>query len=645
MVPARLWAARRADTGAVEEAQDPALQLRIEFPQPRTNLVLGLSLRGLTVVAAPWEGTPEDAASYLRLVGIHVRVEEDRGLVFPLAELIRLRELPTQVRLEPLGSLVPLVRYALASYEAPATVTVRARRLQLAWFEGAMKREEEIDERAAAALPVSALPFVATEEAWAQLERLSGLPLALGRVQLNHDGFLEIATHKPQHLEAAPLPGLFRIDATHYGMSKAYLEDARQLQGLEWVGQLQPDRPLECSPDRFGGLLSRHLTEDLPRLVAQVSELGGQMLVYRTGLGRRMLALAALESLDGFPALVVSPPWGLWVWQRNADLFGRSTSLRDSDADVRLITYFDLTHRPRLDGFSALVLDDLGGPDATTPGAAAAVAGLSVLDAYRIGICASWPTDPEEGCRLLNLVRPGEFDLADQPLTRRYPLRPVERAEEHARPYLLRRDHADPADMGRHRRSEVTLVPPVPAQLTALAALDMGDVRRAFTEACDIVAAGTPDALSPKLAAVTSALSQHDRSRHRVAIATRSRRAGALLAATLAAHRPRLLDDEAPGEPEPGITIVMWTERIPDLRGFDEVLLLDYPWSSLLIDAAIGTAAADRGPRRVVVLHSPGTVDDRLATYAARRRELGVAEDPATPPSPDELAYLLARRW
>jgi len=93
------------------------------------------------------------------------------------------------------------------------------------------------------------------------------------------------------------------------------------------------------------------------------------------------------------------------------------------------------------------------------------------------------------------------------------------------------------------------------------------------------------------------------------------------------------------------LTVLLWSRTLPDLRGFDEVVLLEYPWSTALLDAAVGNAAVESGPRRVAVMHAPGTVDDRLAVHAARRRELGPADDPHRPPDDEELAHLLTRRW
>lgn len=625
----------------------PTLQLRIDFPQPASSVTLGLTLRGLSVVGAPWEGSIEDAAAYLQAAGIRPRFEPDRGLVFPLTDIRHLPNLPPQVQLEPLGPLTPLVRYVLTAPEAPGTVTLSGGRLRLSWFDGPMRHEEVLEDLAAAALAPSELPFVATEEAWARLERLSGLPLSLGRVQLNHDGFLEISTNKPQRLEAAPLPGLFRIDATHYGMATAFVKEARNITGLEWAGVIPRDVTPPSPSAALLGQLGSHLHEDLGDLAARLTARRGQILVYGSGLGRRVLALAALEVLDAYPALVVAPPWALWVWQRNADLLGRSTTLSGTlEGDLRLLTYFDLTLKPRLDGFAGIVFDDLAGPDAQPTAARAALEGLTMMDAYRVAICGEWPADPEEAIKLLETVRPGEFALADQPLVRRYPLHPLQRAKEHAAVYLMHRTTAGDSDASRHRRSEAIVVPPHPQQLAALAALEQAtDQRARLTEATEIVSAGTTDTVSPKIAIAIAIVAQARLARRRVAIVTRATRAAPLLRASLAAHGATFLDSGTSTVESSPVTIVLWTQRLPDLRQFDDVIFLDYPWSSLLIDEAVGSAANDLGARRVVILHMPGTVDDRLAVYAARRRERGATIDPADPPEGEDLEYLLARRW
>ena len=245
------------------------VQLRIEFPQPRNPVVLALALRGDSVVAAVWEGSVEDACTYLQGVRRQPRVEPGRGIVLPLRGLPRLRELPSQVRIESVGSIAPLVTYALSEPVAPATVTL-APELHLSWYDGSTRHDELLDEDAAAALPSSELPFVATEEAWEAIERLAGTPQALGVARLNHDGFVELGTTKPQRLESAPVPGLFRIDSTHFGASVAYSEAIESLRGVEWSGPRPSQRRSVPVPEGVASLLVPQLRRDLDELLARL---------------------------------------------------------------------------------------------------------------------------------------------------------------------------------------------------------------------------------------------------------------------------------------------------------------------------------------------------------------------------------------
>lgn len=628
--------------GVNDDALGSPVQLRLGFPQPDAAAVVGLTLRGLTVVAVPWSGTVEDVCGHLTPLGVRLRVEPDRGVLFPVADLRLLAQLSDRVRLESLGPIGPLLRLAIRPTESePATVTRQGKRLLLTWFDGADRSEVTLDEEAIAALVHSELPFVATDDAWSRLREHSGAPLLLGKAQLNHDGFVEIVSTKPQQLETAPLRGLFRLDGTHFGLSAAYLQDLDRVDGIEWVGRPVRTEAVPQVPASIDSLLSSHLRADLRVFVERLTLLRGQAIAYPSGLGRRILSVAALEVLDAFPALVVVPPWALWVWQRNLEIFGKTSSLRANDSDVRLITYRDLALRPRLDAFSAIVFDDLSGPDARSSAARSALRGLGAIDAYRLGICEQWPEDPEEACALLEVIRPGEFDLDDVPLARRYPLRPVERAEQHAAAYLLRRSERPEAPVAGHRRSEVWVVQPTSEQVRALEASN-GPHRLA--SALDVVAAGPPGGLSPKLGAALQAVSVAAAQRCSIAVVTRSARAAALLRATLAAFSPTVVDGAALDAAGP-VSVVLWSQSLGDLRRFSTVVFLDYPWSTAAVDAAVGSSAADTGPANVVLVHAAGTIDDRLAVYAARRRELGSGDDPNRPPTREDVEHLLARRW
>jgi hypothetical protein len=58
------------------------------------------------------------------------------------------------------------------------------------------------------------------------------------------------------------------------------------------------------------------------------------------------------------------------------------------------------------------------------------------------------------------------------------------------------------------------------------------------------------------------------------------------------------------------------------------------------LDEAVGPSWSDVGPTRVVVLHTPGGIDDRLATWAAGGGSLAAARS-----EPGRTGWLLAARW
>ena len=65
---------------------------------------------------------------------------------------------------------------------------------------------------------------------------------------------------------------------------------------------------------------------------------------------------------------------------------------------------------------------------------------------------------------------------------------------------------------------------------------------------------------------------------------------------------------------------------------------MDYPWSTELLDAAVGAASGAERPPQVTFSHLVGTLDDRLAMLAARRCEICPVIDHHSAPSDGEIA-------
>lgn len=627
------------------------VQLRLGFSQPSRPVTLRLSLSGLTVLVDTQDGLTSEAWAYLSGAGVEPTQAVTGELSFPVAKLTSLVNLPQQVTTlseEAIRSLVTLVEFPSLD-GAPAELSVDPDgSMWLRWHDGTQEWTEQFHPGSAAALLTAEIPFVATQAGFEALRAACQLPLLVGRCRLNRDGFIEVTTSKPQLVEAAPLTGLFRLDETHYGVPLPYIDCLDSAPGFVWEGFLPR---LERGPAKLPPMpmpLSAHAAADLRTLVDSLAAYGTQAIVWDSGLGRRVFALAAIEALDAWPTLVVCAPSALWVWQRHVEMFSRTVALfggGGGDADVQLMTYEEFSRRPNLGSPQAVIFDDMTDPAASGADVAAAVVSLGgLVDAYRIGIARGWPQTPKELNAAMSMLRPGEFQ-ADLPVFDRYPADSVARLREHAACYVSQRRAGDPGrDETEFRRSSV-----VPLEVPRALKQELDALRtRSATEAVilaeelEVCSAGSKFVLSPKIAeAVSRAQTGLDDGR-RVAVLTRHRRTESLLRGLLRAYAPQTADmTSSRVAPQHRLVLVRFERELPDLRWFDEVIVVDYPWSVALLDAAVGPPTSEDGPLRVTCLHLTGTLDDRLAELAARRRELGAVIDQSGPPTPAEISYLV----
>jgi hypothetical protein len=520
--------------------------------------------------------------------------------------------------------------------------------LYLSWWDGRTAYNEPFSAQAAAALLHTGVPFEATHDAWELLKQAVRVDGTLvGRAQMNLDGFVEIVTATPQLVEAAPLPGLFRLDETHFGLALPYASHLAGNPGFRWD---QQPPVLEQAPATLAPVpvdLSAHAAGDLRALIDRVAAFRAQAVVWDHGLGRRVFVLAALESLDAWPALIVTSPAGMWAWQRHLDLFGRTHALTHDRADVRLITYRDLARRRDLPTPTSIVYDHLVDVLEDDPALLTGVHAFDALaDAYRIAVSSRWPAALADAVRVMEVLRPGEF-RADVPLSTRYPMRTTQRAAEHVGAYLSVRTKSAETTALSYRRSTVMSVDASDAQEAALSALEEGrdglSAAEELAEALEIISAGTAHATSPKLAAASAVVRDAYTAGRRVVVATRHRRSASLLRNALR-PLPVVVADAADGPmPAAPVVVLRFEDTLPDLRSADTVVVVDYPWSSSVLERAVGAADSGEGPSQVTVLHMPGTVDDRVAMLAARRRELGPALA-GQGLSDDDVDYLLGGR-
>jgi hypothetical protein len=312
---------------------------------------------------------------------------------------------------------------------------------------------------------------------------------------------------------------------------------------------------------------------------------------------------------------------------------------------VQIITYRDLATRRVLSSPASLILDELDRVPQEHMEALRRLDG--VLDAYRIGCCSTFPDDPAEGVRMMSALRPAEF-RSDVPLLSRYPMRPEVRAREHVAAYVSRR--AQDGSSHGFRRSSVELLEPTTEQVKAVdTALDVSvrPMSDALAEGLQVVSAGTGSSTGPKIARAVELARDAVREEASVVLVTRHSRTAQMIRIAL---RPLQVDVvehyDRSLKPEPGkvVVVVRPDGRLPDLRGFERVVLLDYMWSSLAVEAAVGSAGDESGPLSVVQLHLRLPLDDRCALLAARRRELGPVVDPYGSPTTEDHAFLLSDR-
>lgn len=624
----------------------PPLQLPLQFGDPSRS-VLTISCSGLTVLAEVISGDIDNMVGALRHLGVEPDVDPHGMIRFSLRQLPLLSAGHHLIEIRPDDTVGPLMELltTLASDAAPAVVDCDpVGDLVLTWSDRDGTWERTLERRAAGTLVAAGVSFVATPPAWSVLRDAGVLPEYVATARAGLDGFIEITATLPQLVEGAPVPGLFRLSATEFGVPNRYYEQVRSTPGFRWVGPPPVRSSLTSSLLLPRIELSEHHRSDLRTVVDRLDTDEALVLVWESGLGRRIMALAAIEALENWPCLVVTTAAGVWSWQRHVELLGRSSSTTHNRADVRIVTYQQLTRGHRPFSPAAIIFDEVLSDEARKPGAREALATLVGLAGVpRLAVCDDWTSDLVEAITVLALLRPREFDPT-VPLLQRYPSPVERRALEHIESYLSRRRASDPdsGDVSGFHHSGVRVLRPREAQLRLLdEALwhASREPQRTLAEMLEIVSAGPTSMLSPKVATAARMAQRAVAEGRRVAVVTRHTRTAALIRSTLR-PTPSVLYEGEVFSPDGQLVVIRFDKTLGDLRWADEVIIVDYPWSTTVIDQAVGVPGTS-GPARVTVLHLAGTIDDQLALLAARRREISSVADTAAPPSLDELELLL----
>lgn len=562
----------------------PAVQMRLGFGPPTGATSLALVLHGLTVLADATDGRWDEAWQHLTAVGVKVRAHDGGGLAFGVADLSKLRALPSSVTVTVDGALSvlwELVRHPPAP-DTTARLDVVGRDLRLRWLADDGPHDLECPAECHASLLTGEVSFTAGGEAWMMLRSSSALPAIAGRARVGGDRVVEIVTAKPQLVEGAPLPGLFRRGDGTYGTALRYAERVRGTGGIQWDGDLPSLPPMSLSE--------------------RIAWSGGAILV-----GDPVAARASVNDiahrLECEPVLVVTTPWRMWAWQVD---------------DGWVCCYDDVAGRGVPGDPGLVVFDDIVDAAAAGMDVAAALERVgAVRGVTRVAITAQRPGADADGVLVGAAVKPAEFDVG-VPVLLRYPGRPAERLAEHLDAYVV-----DAADLAGQVVGGQMSVRRVPAGQSA--ALELGRARVAGAEpqvwaAVDAALAG---AGGPWFAGALEAVAA--RSSERVAVCCTDKVLAHSIAAALRPRRVAVLDEEA-SEPAAAaqVTVLRFASALPDPshRVWEQFDVIVVCGSVCGLGRMSEHAAAGRDVELVVCEHSPDEARVKAASGIAAARRI-----------------------
>ncbi len=639
----------------------PRIQLRIDFDSnPARPVTLELELTGTRVTVDVSTGMVEDAWGYLVACGIQAHIETNMPIMFDVVQLPLLTQLFDQISIMALGGLAPLWTLVTSPPESDLPVTVHVSQndqLLLQWFDGFSDKTEILLEQTVPAFLLLQMPFVASNEAWDLLLSSSNLRPLVGTARMNMEGFCEVTAVVPQMVESAPIQGLFRIDDTHFGLPAVFVPQLLALKGFEFEGRIPKTRI--PTPPTSSGSEKHTFSQNETQIVTSLIRDGGHIIVRENPTNRRILALSALDELDAYPMLIVSPPWRVWLWQRHVEEMGRSVTLSHPRADVLITTYHDLVLRKDLLDPVSIIFDEPDVPTAKYPVTRNVLTSLASAypDTYKLATIGTFPTDSNEILNVCDLVRPGEFSFQG-PLPRRYPGDAQLQLAKHAACYYSQDDFEDfDLEMSRLGVAEVEVCQPsqdLSNAFTELRKTAAADPARRLVEALEVVSVGTSQTLSPKLARAMAFLRAEVVAGRKVAALVTHRRTMSMLRAALV-PAPVVTAEGPSGHSVTTaalqmegavVLLVHHPSTTPDLSQFDSVLVVDYPWNLERIEAMVAHNALPNRPAHLRVLHMANSPDDRVALFAALKREISAAgASSQDSPTDDEALYLIAPRF
>jgi hypothetical protein len=620
-------------------------QLRLNFLISEVKLRARLTLKGLIVTIESQE--MESLEQYLSNQQFLVNLSLEGKRSFTLSKYKQFLSAASQVDLilsEELKILARLIEYK-SEKQSPVYITLDSPLdLNINYNHRGSTLNDHLPLDLLPAFLSLEIPYRASTSLLELIRNYNTYPYIVGRAFRDMDDYLRIDTVSPQLLEEAKLPGLFKISELSYGIALNYQEELESVKGI--IVEYKNYKILNEEKIKLPYELSEHSGERLKEFENKLLVNKSQVVVWEKGLGRRVFCLAVMESLENYPLLIISQASGVWAWKRHISMIGRSGSLTSSDFDIQIVTYDDVKRGVVINSPRAIIYDDVEKiiQDKELLKALRIMDG--VMDAYRIGCCNEFPIDSKDQNSIMSLIKPFEFS-SEVAIIDRYPLNSELAFKQHIQPYILKSENGLGSISAKtFKRSSVEVVEFDDVFLEKIDKLaENNDISFDFlSRLMECISTGSDEFISPKVVKVLELIKKEEiGNTSRTIICTRFEKTQRVLGMLLSSISPELLTlENFDSKKNSRVAILKFDEVLPDLQDYENVIIVDYPWSFSVIEKAVGSADSKKGSLNVSVIHLKNSIDDRLSIFGARRSEVTLLGIDYNQPNFSEVKYILS---
>lgn len=620
-------------------------QLRLNFLISEVKLRARLTLKGLIVTIESQE--MESLEQYLSNQQFLVNLSLEGKRSFTLSKYKQFLSAASQVDLilsEELKILARLIEYK-SEKQSPVYITLDSPLdLNINYNHRGSTLNDHLPLDLLPAFLSLEIPYRASTSLLELIRNYNTYPYIVGRAFRDMDDYLRIDTVSPQLLEEAKLPGLFKISELSYGIALNYQEELESVKGI--IVEYKNYKILNEEKIKLPYELSEHSGERLKEFENKLLVNKSQVVVWEKGLGRRVFCLAVMESLENYPLLIISQASGVWAWKRHISMIGRSGSLTSSDFDIQIVTYDDVKRGVVINSPRAIIYDDVEKiiQDKELLRALRIMDG--VMDAYRIGCCNEFPIDIKDQNSIMSLIKPFEFS-SEVAIIDRYPLNSELAFKQHIQPYILKSENGLGSISAKtFKRSSVEVVEFDDVFLEKIDKLvENNDISFDFlSRLMECISTGSDEFISPKVVKVLELIKKEEiGNASRTIICTRFEKTQRVLGMLLSSISPEPLTlENFASKKNSRVAILKFDEVLPDLQDYENVIIVDYPWSFSVIEKAVGSADSKKGSLNVSVIHLKNSIDDRLSIFGARRSEVTLLGIDYNQPNFSEVKYILS---